>query len=66
MSEKRHLFEKRQKKQFAQICGATGKRMFGSPEAAMEFAERTAPAQYWRAYTCPSCGGIHLTSKPWR
>ena len=47
-------------------CGATGKRMFKSPNGAMQFiatlgAECNAPAM--RPYHCFRCGGYHLTSQ---
>jgi hypothetical protein len=46
-------------------CGVTGKRMFKSPNAAMQFVsslgtECNAPTM--RAYHCFQCGGYHLTS----
>jgi hypothetical protein len=71
MSEKRHLYEKRQKKQFAEICGATGKRMFSTHEGALLFAgnmndpRRDTPME-WRAYLCKYCQEYHLTSQPLR
>jgi hypothetical protein len=47
-------------------CGITGKRLFKSPQAAMQFvanlgADCNAPMM--REYHCPLCGGFHLTSR---
>jgi len=47
-------------------CGVTGKRMFKSPNAAMDFvsglgAECDAPTM--RAYHCGHCNSYHLTSR---
>lgn len=47
-------------------CGITGKRLFKSPKAAMQFvanlgADCNAPMM--REYHCPLCGGSHLTSR---
>ncbi len=47
-------------------CGVTGKRMFSSPNAAMQFVanlgeECNAPTM--RAYHCVQCNSYHLTSR---
>ena len=48
------------------ICGVTRKRMFRSPNAAMQFVASLGAecdAQVMRSYHCFRCGGYHMTSQ---
>ena len=48
------------------ICGVTRKRIFKSPNAAMQFVAglgTECDAPMMRAYQCLRCGGYHLTSR---
>ena len=47
-------------------CGITGKRMFKSPKAAMQFVANLGTdcrAPMMREFQCLYCGGYHLTSQ---
>ena len=58
-------FDRRLKRTVA-ICGITRKRMFRSPNAAMQFVANLGDdcnALTMREFQCLYCGGYHLTSR---
>jgi hypothetical protein len=59
-------FDRRKLKNALPRCGATGKRLFKSPGAAMQFVDALGSelrAEKMRPYQCPFCSGYHLTSQ---
>ena len=57
--------DRRDKSTWVPRCGPSGKRMFKSYDAAIQFITGLGPemrAEFMRAYRCQFCGRFHITS----